>query len=223
MGDAGANSLSAFRGDDFIDGLGGNDVIAGADRLVGGDGIDTLDYSSSFSAVSVNLATGELSGGDAQGDTISGFENVIGSDEDDTVRGDGGANSLSGGRGNDVLAGGLGRDELTGGTGADHFVFSSTTESGKTGSTRDVIHDFSHAAHDLIDFGQIDGSTSHGGKQSLTFIGSKAFTAEGQVRAFFEGGHTVVEVNTTGTHGAEMQIQLDHHVHLAKADFVLAA
>jgi hypothetical protein len=62
-------------------------------------------------------------------------------------------------------------------------------------------------------------STGHGGKQNLTFIGNKAFTAEGQVRSSFEGDHTVVEVNTTGTHGAEMQIQLDHHVSLAKADF----
>ena len=59
--------------------------------------------------------------------------------------------------------------------------------------------------------------------QTLSFIGAKAFTAPGQVRAFFEGDHTVVEVNTAGNSGAEMQIQLDHHVNLAKGDFIFDA
>jgi Ca2+-binding RTX toxin-like protein len=221
VGDDGANRLVGGVGDDSLFGFGGNDLIAGgagADNLHGGDGIDTLDYRESVGPVSVNLATGVNS----DGDTIDGFERVIGSALGDDLRGDGGANGLRGGAGNDFLFGGLGRDQLTGGTGADRFRFDSTAESGRTAATRDVIHDLHHADHDLIDFGQIDGSVSHGGKQDLTFIGHKAFTAEGQVRAFFEGGHTVIEVNTTGHSGAEMQIQLDHHVHLVKGDFAFA-
>ena len=221
VGDAGANSLSGGGGDDAVFGSGGSDVIAGgvgADQLNGGDGIDTLDYSGSAAGVRVNLVTGEVSGGDAQGDTIGGFENVIGSAQGDTLQGDGGANNLFGGAGNDVMIGGLGRDQLTGGKGGDLFAFHSTTESGNTAATRDVIHDFNHAEGDRL-FLIIDADASKPGFQPLNFIGNKAFTAPGQVRSFLEGNHTVVEVNTTGHSGAEMQIQLDHHVHLAKSDF----
>jgi hypothetical protein len=35
--------------------------------------------------------------------------------------------------------------------------------------------------------------------------------------------HTVVEVNTAGTSGADMQLQLDHHVSLVASDFIFAA
>ena len=85
-----------------------------------------------------------------------------------------------------------------------------------------MIHDFHHAEHDHIDLHAIDGSTSQRGTQAFSFIGQKAFTAEGQVRSFFEGNHTVVEVNTAGHSGAEMQIQLDGHVNLTAGDFFLA-
>ena len=50
-----------------------------------------------------------------------------------------------------------------------------------------------------------------------------AFTAEGQIRAFQSGVHTVVEFNTTGTSGAEMSLQLDNFTAatLTVADFVV--
>ena len=88
-----------------------------------------------------------------------------------------------------------------------------------TAATRDVVHDFRHAEGDHLDFSQMDASASRAGDQDPTFIGQKAFTAEGQVRYFFEGDHTVVEVNTTGNSGADMQLRLDHHVSLASTDF----
>ena len=49
-----------------------------------------------------------------------------------------------------------------------------------------------------------------------------AFTAEGQVRAFQSGVHTVVEFNTTGGSVAEMSIQLDNFAAatLTFADFI---
>jgi hypothetical protein len=55
---------------------------------------------------------------------------------------------------------------------------------------------------------------------SLAFIGTKAFTAPDQVRYFFEGDHTVVEVKTAGNSVAELQIQLDGLVRLIATDFI---
>ncbi len=60
-------------GNDFIEGE------AGADAIDGGDGINTVTYSSSSAAVTVNLLVGTASGGDAQGDGLVGIGQVIGS------------------------------------------------------------------------------------------------------------------------------------------------
>src|SRR3546814_4576026 len=64
-----------FTGDGFDNVLIG---AAGADRLTGGAGIDTADYSASGAAVSAVLG-GTGSGGDAQGDVLAGIENLVGS------------------------------------------------------------------------------------------------------------------------------------------------
>ena len=102
----------------------------GADTLVGGAGPgDTVSYESSDDDVRVDLGDGTDStarGGHAGGDTISGFENVIGSAfGDDLVALDGAAgqtgSTLWGLDGDDELEGGLGNDTLEGGAGADEM------------------------------------------------------------------------------------------------------
>ncbi len=113
LGDNNANELIGFAGDDKIAGLGGADI------LEGGSGIDSVDYSQSGARVNVDFSTGLASGGDAQDDRINGFENIIGSNFNDTLKGDGNDNILIGGAGNDRLVGGLGVDTLNGGTGVD--------------------------------------------------------------------------------------------------------
>lgn len=121
-GGAGNDTLFGAEGDDTIRGGDGNDSVnggAGADSLDGGAGRDTADYSNSDAAVNVDLTTGTGTGGHAQGDTLSGFENVTGSAHNDTLTGDGNANVLDGGGGTDSLQGGAGADTLTGGAGAD--------------------------------------------------------------------------------------------------------
>jgi Ca2+-binding RTX toxin-like protein len=52
-------------------------------------------------------------GSDAAGDKLSGFENIIGSDFDDSLTADAGNNLLIGGQGDDTLNGGLGTDTVT--------------------------------------------------------------------------------------------------------------
>ena len=92
---------------------------AGGDTIDGGAGSDTVTYVNSNAGVTVNLATGEGSGGDANRDVISNVENATGSGHDDTLEGDSGANTLDGGGGGDTLTGGGGADSLNGGTGTD--------------------------------------------------------------------------------------------------------
>ena len=143
-GGAGDDILWASGGDDTIDGGIGDDSLfggAGDDTLIGGtgenvidggDGIDTVDYSGMTSAVDVDLDDNEAEtrghrgrdyddGDDADEfeDEIKNVENVIGTDEDDKIRGDDADNVLTGGAGNDDLRGREGADTLFGGLGND--------------------------------------------------------------------------------------------------------
>ncbi|MFT3728213.1 MAG: pre-peptidase C-terminal domain-containing protein [Terricaulis sp.] len=124
LGGAGDDTLRGYFGVNELHGGAGNDTLIGgqgADILDGGADTDTASYADSATGqgVSVDLTAGIGAGGDAQGDTLSGVENLIGSAFDDTLKGDGGANSLSGGDGNDVLIGAAGADALDGGAGVD--------------------------------------------------------------------------------------------------------
>jgi Ca2+-binding RTX toxin-like protein len=121
-GDAAANLLTGGDGDDTLTGG------AGADTLAGGAGTDTADYAASSAAVTVNLASGTGSGGDAQGDRLSGIENLAGSANNDRLTGDAGPNILDGRGGNDTLAGGAGADTLIGGAGSDAADYSASSQ-----------------------------------------------------------------------------------------------
>ncbi len=130
FGEADNDYLSGDEGSDAVYGGGGNDTLvggAGADKLFGDEGTDTADYSASGAGVTVNLASAAGSGGDAEGDALSGVENLTGSKFDDSLTGDNGVNVLSGGAGNDMLAGGQGADMLTGGDGVDTADYSASS------------------------------------------------------------------------------------------------
>ena len=121
-GDSGANILQGLDGDDELRGNDGNDVLeggAGADRLNGGAGVDAVSYRDSDEGVTVDLEEGTGEGGHAEGDVITGIENVLGSGYDDRITGDDTANQLEGGDGDDQLRGGGGADRLEGGDGDD--------------------------------------------------------------------------------------------------------
>ena len=60
-----------------------------------------------------------MSVGGVPEDAIRNIESVVGGTSDDTLRGDGNANSLKGGDGKDILCGGEGDDTQTGGYGHD--------------------------------------------------------------------------------------------------------
>ena len=105
--------LTGTPGNDTLIGDDGDNSIlgsSGGDSLDGGGGRDGVAYWNSDEGVSINLATGAVSGGHAQGDTISNFEIVSGSSHGDTLIGDDGVNELTGHAGDDLLTGGEGRD-----------------------------------------------------------------------------------------------------------------
>lgn len=130
IGYGGADQLTGDAGPNRLDGWSGNDVLdggEGADVLIGNQGSDWANYASSSAGVSINLKTGIVSGGTAEGDTLIEIENIIGSAFDDILIGDdrdiiGNANELRGGAGNDYLEGGLGDDALYGEDGDDWIV-----------------------------------------------------------------------------------------------------
>ncbi len=121
----GGDTLNGDSGNDTILGGLGDDVIqggSGADSMSGEGGRDTLSYATSSSAVTVAL-NGAVSGGDATGDTINGFESLIGSNFNDSLNGNSVSNAVvDGGAGNDTITGGFATQSLLGGTGNDLFV-----------------------------------------------------------------------------------------------------
>jgi Ca2+-binding RTX toxin-like protein len=113
---------SAF--DDTFLGDSGDNVFegaSGADSIDGGAGVDRAEYELSGTAVNVNLNDGTFSGGDADGDALTGIEDLSGSGLGDTLVGDNGPNVLSGLAGGDTLKGKNGDDTLIGAGGTDAF------------------------------------------------------------------------------------------------------
>jgi Ca2+-binding RTX toxin-like protein len=232
-------------GDDVLDGGMGNDFMDGGTQTAGvGDiaAFNTLNV-----AVSADLVLGFAFG---QGnDILAGFESIRGSNRGDNLAGDNlanqiegldgndrifgrggndtliggkGADAIKGGTGNDTITGGADADTLTGQAGADVFDYNAVSESGLVAATRDVILSFVQGAGgDRIDVNTIDAQAGLGGNQNFAFIGGAAFSAEGQVRFTVSGGHTLVELNTTGAAGAEMSIDLAGVFALAASDFIL--
>lgn len=154
--------LDGFFGDDIIDGEGGEDTItggAGDDTIFayadvglvdGGPGGDLLDLSRDALGIDASLSrdTAFRAGGgpeleiaeeelqDGQPDTfdrLSTFEDLTGTQADDTLEGDRGRNVLRGlngddlifgDEGNDLIVGGFGGDSLFGGIGNDTADYS---------------------------------------------------------------------------------------------------
>lgn len=209
-GDSAGNHLVGGAGNDRIWGGSGNDTLdggAGADNLAGGTGIDTVDYSASSLAVNVNLALGVGHGGDAEGDTLSAIENVVGTAFNDVLTGSNIANHLSGGSGNDILVGGLGSDVLAGGSGADSFVFKTALDSAP--GHEDQITDFSSGEGDRIDLSTIDANTNAAGLQAFVYIGATAFTgAAGEVH--YVNHFLEADLDGNGTADIRIHVNADH-------------
>ena len=240
-GGNGMDVLFGYGGNDFLFGDAGNDTLiggAGADVLNGGIGFDTASYASATGSVYVNLAANTGAYGDAQGDTFSSIEKVVGSNYTDVLvahdagvvfegggghdylTGGAGVDNLSGGAGNDTLEGGAGWDVLAGGSGADHFVF-------HRGDGPDVITDFQQG----IDKISLNGFTFHNvgafGIDGELWTGTEVPTPTHDVpqhgdrdKVFYDtDDHTLYQLNPYGE--ATLLAAFTVDVQLQTSDFIL--
>jgi Ca2+-binding RTX toxin-like protein len=191
---AGSQTLDGGAGDDLINGG------AGGDTLIGGSGIDTLVYGGSaigsnfqsgaiglavvngvtivsavdrtLNGVDVDLFAQTAANADAAGDTISGFENLIGSAFADRLRGNSSNSTVFGGAGDDVIYGGAGDDTLYGEDGNDIVYGQSGGDYIYGGNGDDRLfgegatdHLFGDAGNDVLDAGDagdvLDGGTGN--------------------------------------------------------------
>ena len=232
-GNNGVNIITGGLGIDTLSGGTGNDIYminsvatytngVTADRIIDtGGGADQIRFAGSGAlTLSANtsgidrivIGTGLLELADVTGTTVASINAgaVTGAYQ---LRGNAAVNTLVGGSGDNTIIGGRGGDNLTGGAGRDTFSYLNIDNSFGRGSTRDIITDFVRGT-DRIDLATIDailgGADNAFSSALIVRQASSAFTANGQLRVFLEGGNTIVEGNTTGGAGsaAEFSIQL---------------
>ncbi len=152
-GGAGADTLSGDAGDDIIEGGAGADTLHGGANSTAEESTtwgDTVSYRGSKANTTVDLALSTAqTGGDAQGDILSGFENyegslthrdtVHGTDDANRIFGFGGHDYLYGRAGDDVLAGGEGNDRLNGEDGDDNIIGETGTDYIDGGTGNDLL------------------------------------------------------------------------------------
>ena len=138
-----------------------------------GSGNDTVSYANATSGangqgVTVNLALTTAQNTIRAGtDTLSGFENLTGSQLNDTLTGASINNVLTGLGGNDRLDGGAGADHMFGGTGNDTYV---VDNAGDVADETDG--DGTDTVQSLLSFSLADGVHAVGAIENLTLTGS---------------------------------------------------
>ncbi|MEH2354727.1 calcium-binding protein [Nostoc sp.] len=115
----------------------GKDLLFKVEKVIANAKVanNTIDASQSLAGVSiaVNLQTQSLAANNVPGlGTLSftavNFDNVIGTNGNDSIAGDNQNNRLSGNNGNDTLDGGVGIDTLNGGAGDDTYIVDTTLD-----------------------------------------------------------------------------------------------
>ncbi|MBT9311099.1 beta strand repeat-containing protein [Leptothoe kymatousa] len=188
-------------------GLDGNDTLsgeAGADALIGGAGADTLDggagndlalYNASDAGVTVNLATGVATGGDAEGDVLIDIERLVGSDFDDQLTGNAKRNTFIGGAGADTLFGAGNRNT---------FIYRSLSES-LLGS-HDVISDLDIGSAFVID--TINGPSAVAAAD-VAQLGTAASLTETDIQAVLSATDFVSNGAATFSVGSQTYVALN--------------
>ena len=230
-GNAVANNLNGRDGDDRLWGSGGNDTLngdGGDDKLYGGAGADTLNggagddyayYTSSSVGVLVRLhAAHAVKYGEAEGDTLTGIEHIVGSNHNDVLAGDGEDNLLDGGDGDDVLYGGPagGDDEMYGGNGDDRIFGGRGNDILTGGEGSDYLKGGPGEDTFIVDGDDMD--VLYGGPEQDTFQFFPSDVGGGTIRDFSDGEDVIDLTEFTGirslddldiiSHGDNVRIKL---------------
>jgi Ca2+-binding RTX toxin-like protein len=211
-------SIEILRGTNLNDSLVGDanaNVLeggAGADTLDGRGGSDTASYAHSAAGVTVSLTTGIGLGGDAQGDTLTGFENLRGTAFADILAGDTGDNTLEGGAGADGLYGGAGVDTVSyahSAAGVQVDVYAETATGGDAeGDTLIGIENLIGSDHDdVLKLRSGGGGILSGGAgdDTLKGAGSVAILHQGDI---FDGGSGFDMVLVNDSDGSWVDLQI---------------
>jgi Ca2+-binding RTX toxin-like protein len=154
LGDDNDNVLIGGGGLDLLGGRLGDDTLdGGADGAYG-------TWAGSEGAVLVDLAEGRATEWDGGIDALIDIVGAVGTEHDDILRGDQGANRLEGGDGGDRLQGRGGDDVLVGGDGADSL---------DGGAGRDLA-DYSGGGPARISLASGEALDSSGARDTLTGI-----------------------------------------------------
>ena len=192
----------------------------------GGGYISAPEFVSGGFTIAAGVIIENATGGD-------NTDYLIGNEFANTLTGNGGTDFLIGFEGDDVLdAGdgddwiwsGMGADIIIGGAGADLFEFRRTKESGTAEGDRDIIQDF-EVGLDLVMLTFMDGDTSTGGNQAMTYIGGLDFsgTGIGEVRVLMEAGWTynLAFIDLDGDSNADMAFEIHTTDMVTESDFLL--
>ncbi|MEP3718435.1 MAG: calcium-binding protein [Paracoccaceae bacterium] len=173
-GGQGNDTLNGEADDDLLEGGRGNDIIDG------GDGIDTATYENASAGVTVKLAKGEAFGGD-NFDLLTDIENLIGSDHNDKLVSDLGANVIDSGDGDDIVRSLGGNDTINSGFGNDEVFGVGDAETIDLGDGNDVAR--TKGGNDYVDTGDGDDRALTGGGDDI------AIGREGQDEFFMGSGN----------------------------------
>jgi Ca2+-binding RTX toxin-like protein len=184
---AGPDTLNGTSGDDVIEGLGGNDTINGGggndticgdadndtvnggtgnDHLEGGEtgtDVDTVTFLGSevgSTGVTASLQTGTATVFMSETNTLTGFENLTGSNGFDNLTGDDGPNAMDG----------LDRADNLTGLGGDDVI---TDPAGGTGDTDELHYENSPGPGGIVadlSAGTVDGTAAGAGTDTVSGV-----------------------------------------------------
>ena len=210
-GDGNNNNLGGLAGDDTLYGHSGSDTLnggddddhlhggAGADTLNGGSGEDYAYYQDSAVGVLVRLHDARaVRFGEAEGDTLTGIEHLVGSDYNDTLAGDGEDNILEGRNGDDVLYGGPagGDDRMSGGNGDDRIFGGRGNDVLAGGEGNDFLKGGPGEDTLIVDGDDMD--VLYGGPDKDTFRFFPSDLGGGSIRDFSDGEDVIDLTAFTG-------------------------
>ena len=172
QGNSDSNLLYGFLGDDYIEGLDGNDTIKaglGDDDIYGGNGKDSLYGEAGNDYIDAGEGSDFIDGGSEDDDIYGGggADKINAGDGNDFISGDRGSDTLEGAKGDDILIGGEGRDLLMGGEGDDTYVLDDPFDKIVDSSGNDTV---------MIRF-QISSYILNGGVENADISSNAAITS----------------------------------------------